>query len=160
MPGLIFTQIFCKHNLMLTSIFYFKNKYYSNIDHKLTSINDKLTKKSLKYLAKFQQHEKKLQEKLGKLNADATNLFANSNEEYNQFIAKIKSNTAKASGEIGQYIPYLDTLSTSLSFLKQFKNIDSDLTKPIAAALIISGSLTRELGCVLILTLSLKAHCI
>ncbi len=40
------------------------DKYYSNIDHKLTSINDKLTKKSLKYLAKFQQHEKKITGKI------------------------------------------------------------------------------------------------
>ncbi|MEO6454234.1 MAG: hypothetical protein ABIN97_09190 [Ginsengibacter sp.] len=107
----------------------FPQKYYSKVDGKLTSISDKLTKKSLKYLAKFQKQEKKLQERLSKLNADATDLFASSNKEYTQLIRKIKSKTANTTGENGQYIPYLDTLSTSLSFLKQFQITGNKVTK-------------------------------
>ncbi len=41
-------------------------KFYSKVDKKISNVNDQLSKKSVKYLAKFQKQEKKLQEKIKK----------------------------------------------------------------------------------------------
>ena len=120
------------------------DKYYSKVDSKLSIINNKLTKKSVKYLTKFQRHEKRLQEKLGNLNADATNVFANANEKYNQFSSQIKSKITKATGERAAYSGYADTLSTSLSFLKQFKNTGSAVIKPIESLNILQNKLQQS----------------
>ncbi|MEO6672000.1 MAG: hypothetical protein ABIN93_01105, partial [Ginsengibacter sp.] len=49
-----------KIDSIATDIQNIPGRYYSKVDQKLTSINDRLTKKSLKYLAKFQKHEKRL----------------------------------------------------------------------------------------------------
>ncbi|MEO6328320.1 MAG: hypothetical protein ABIO55_05285, partial [Ginsengibacter sp.] len=83
-------------------------------------------------LEKFQKHEKRLQEKLDSIDAGAKNLFENSKEEYNKLSGIIKSKTSKAIGGSEPYNSYLDTLSTSLSFLKQFKNA-GNVTKPMAS---------------------------
>lgn len=104
--------------------------YYSKVDKKLSSINDQVTRKSLKYLAKFQRQERKLQEKLIKLNPE--NVVENANEKYNELSQKIKSKTAGASKIVsGEYNPYLDSLGTSLSFLKQFKGISAKVKEPL-----------------------------
>lgn len=111
------------------------DKYYSKINSKLTSLDDQLSKKTEKYLLKLQRQEQKLQAKLEKLNPEsATKLFSNSKEKYDQFALNIKSKTeklAKLTG--GQYNSYLDTLSTSLSFLKQFKDLGDKVNAPLAS---------------------------
>ena len=106
------------------------SKFYSKVDKKISSIDDHLTKKSVKYLAKFQRQERKLQEKLKKLNPE--NVVENANEKYNELSQKIKSKTAGASKIVsGEYNPYLDSLGTSLSFLKQFKGISAKVKEPL-----------------------------
>lgn len=118
-------------------------KYYTDVNKKLNGIENKLTKKSLKFLAKFQKHEKKLQKKLGTLNTDATNVFAHSSEKYNQLSTKIQSKITKATGGRSEYNAYLDTLSTSLSFLKTFNPVSS-ATKPMESLANLQGKLQQS----------------
>jgi hypothetical protein len=107
--------------------------FYSKIDKKISSVNDQLTKKSLKYLVKFQRQERKLQQKFEKLNpGNATNVITNGDEKYKELSRKIKSKTGEASKVIsGGYNPYLDSLGTSLSFLKQFNGISDKVKDPL-----------------------------
>ena len=111
------------------------SKYYSKVDKKISGIDDKLTKKSLKYLAKFQRQEKKLQERLQRLNPDSvTDVLAGADEKYKELFQKIKSKTASASKITGgEYIPNLDSLGTSLSFLKQFDGISDKAKGPLSS---------------------------
>jgi len=46
------------------------SKYYSKVDKKINFVDEQLTKKSIKYLAKFQRQEVKLQRKMQKLNPE------------------------------------------------------------------------------------------
>jgi hypothetical protein len=107
--------------------------FYSKIDKKISSVNDQLTKKSLKYLVKFQRQERKLQQKFEKLNpGNATNVITNGDEKYKELSRKIKSKTGEAGKVIsGGYNPYLDSLGTSLSFLKQFNGISDKVKDPL-----------------------------
>jgi hypothetical protein len=111
------------------------DKYYSKVNKKISSVNDQLTKKSLKYLAKFQRQERKLQQKIQKLNpGNATNVFTSANDKYKEFSQKIKIKTADPTKIIsGEYNPYLDSLGTSLSFLKQFNGISDKVKEPLAS---------------------------
>ena len=105
-------------------------KYYSKVDKKLSSINEQLSKKSVKYLTKFQKRERKIQERLQKLNAES--VVENANEKYKGFSQKIKNRSSKAEKIVGgEYSSYLDSLGTSLSFLKQFKGTSDKVKKPM-----------------------------
>jgi hypothetical protein len=105
-------------------------KYYSKIDKKITSVNDQLTKKSLKYLAKFQRQEQKLQQRLQKLHPELA--LADATGKYSELEQKIKSKTAGLTTIVsGEYVPNLDSLGTSLSFLKQFDGISDKVNSPL-----------------------------
>ena len=109
--------------------------YCAIVDKKISAFNDKLTKKSEKYLQKLAHKERTIQQKLQKLNPAITEkVFTNSNEKYSDLISSIKSKTANASKIVGgQYNSYLDTLRTSLSFLKQFTNISDKVKSPLSS---------------------------
>jgi hypothetical protein len=122
------------HNVdsSLSELQNFPSKYYAKVDKKISSVNDQLSRKSLKYLAKFQKQEKRLQQKLQKLNPGLA--VTNANEKYAALSEKIKSKTAGVSKIAGgEYIPHLDSLATSLSFLKQFNGIGEKVKDPLSS---------------------------
>ena len=91
------------------------SKYYAKVDKKINSVDNQLTKKSIKYLAKFQKQEAKLQRKMQKLHPEFA--IDSATEKYQALSQKIKNKAApltKAAG--GEYNSYLDSLGTSLSF--------------------------------------------
>ena len=108
-------------------------KYLSGVDKKINSVSEKLTKKSEKYLAKLEKQELKLQRTLSKLNPEsAKKLFSGTKEKYDQLTDNLKNKTSKATKLLGgQYNSYVDTLSTSLSFLSQFKDISGKVKEPM-----------------------------
>lgn len=46
------------------------SKYYAQVDKKINSVDEQLTKKSIKYLTKFRKQEAKLQRKMQKLHPE------------------------------------------------------------------------------------------
>jgi hypothetical protein len=106
-------------------------KYYSKVDKKLSSINNQLTKKSLKYLAKFQRQEQRIQQKLLKI--DGKVIADNSSASYLELYQRISSNSPDSSNALitGEYNPNLDSLGTSLSYLKQFNGISDKVKAPL-----------------------------
>jgi hypothetical protein len=106
--------------------------YYSKVDKKLNTVNEQLTKKSLKYLAKFQRQEQKLTERLKKLNPDM--VVSDATEQYAELSQKIKNKAAGINKIVsGEYNPYLDSMGTSLSFLKQVNGISDKVKQPLAS---------------------------
>ncbi len=125
-------------------------KYYSKVNKKISSIDEQLTKKSVKYLAKFQRQERKLQEKLKKLNPEVA--VENATEKYNELSQKIKTCLPVGMGKTagvnkivgGEYNPYMDSLGTSLSFLKQFKGVGDKIKEPLAGFNSLQGKLQQS----------------
>lgn len=107
-------------------------KYYSKINKKINSVDDQLTKKSIKYLAKFQRQEQQFQQRLQKLNPEL--IVTNADEKYKELLQKIKASSKSQTWNSpisGEYNPYMDSLGTSLSFLKQFKGISDKVKSPL-----------------------------
>ncbi len=121
----------------------FPASFYLKVDKKISGINDQLSKKSLKYLAKFQRQERKLREKLVKLNPES--VVENANEKYNELSQKIKSKTGGAGKIIsGEYIANLDSLGTSLSFLRQFNDISDKVKEPLKSFDLLQSKLQQS----------------
>ena len=96
------------------------SSYYNKIQNKYADLDDRLTKKTEKYLQRLFSREKKMQRKLAKVDsAGAQQLFANSEKQYAELSAKMKSAGDKVTGTGGAYVPMLDSVKTSLSFLNQ-----------------------------------------
>ena len=118
-------------------------KYYSKVDKKFSSVNDQLTKKSLKYLAKFQRQEQKLQQRLQKLHPEL--VLNNATEKYNELSQKIKSKTPGIIKAVsGEYSSRLDSLGTSLNFLKQFNGLSDKVNNPLKSFNLLQGNLQES----------------
>jgi hypothetical protein len=91
------------------------SKYFDAVNKKSEVLTESLDRKSQKVLANMQKEEAKLQKRFSKIDSLASdNIFSNSAEKYHQLKEKLKN-----TGKLSQYIPRLDTLSTSLKFLDQ-----------------------------------------
>jgi hypothetical protein len=99
----------------------FPSSFFTKVNQKTNKLEDRLTKQTGKYLQRLAKREKKLQRKLSKIDsAGAQQLFANSQEQYQQLTNKIKGKTGKLNEAMrGEYLPGMDSLKTSLSFLQQ-----------------------------------------
>jgi len=101
----------------------FPSSFFNKINKQSASLEDRLTRQTEKYLQRLAKREKKLQRKLSKIDSNAAKqLFAGSEARYEQLAKKIASDslsTGKAGRLTGEYIPGLDSMKTSLSFLQQ-----------------------------------------
>lgn len=89
-------------------------KYFETISSKANDLEKKLDKKSEKTLAQLQKQEEKLRRKLSKIDSlAANNIFADADKKYKELKQRLENVPFK------QYIPKLDSLSTSLKFLQQ-----------------------------------------
>ena len=119
------------------------SKYYSKVDKKLSLVNDQLTKKSIKYLAKFQRQEQKLQRRLQQLNPDL--VVTDATQKYQELSQKIKSKTSGLAKIVGgEYNPYMDSLGTSLSFLKQFNSTSEKAGSPLKSFDLLQSNLQES----------------
>ncbi len=109
------------------------SKYYSDVDKKLSSVSDKLTRKSLKYLARFQKQEENIDARFASLNpGSAVTAVSGGASSYTSLTNSIKSNSGLAGSIVsGAYNPNLDSLGASLSFLKQFNGITDKVKDPL-----------------------------
>jgi hypothetical protein len=99
----------------------FPAAFFNKINKRTTSLEDRLNRQAEKYLQRLARQEKKLQKKLSKVDSNAAKqLFANSEQQYQLMANKIKNNVpAGNSGLKGEYLPGMDSLKSSLSFLQQ-----------------------------------------
>src|SRR5581483_1362636 len=118
----------------------FPNAFFYKVNKKTASLEDKLTQQTEKYLQRMARQEKKLQKQLNKVDSSAAKqLFANSQQQYQQLMAKINSNAVLSKvGLKGEYLPGMDSLKTSLSFLQQNSQLlgsTKDIQQKVTASL-------------------------
>jgi hypothetical protein len=90
-------------------------KYIDAVGDKAKSIEEKLNKKSEKALAQLKKQEGKIIKKLERIDSTAAKqLKENAMARYKELEEKLKN-----PGKLQQYIPYLDSLGTSLNFLTE-----------------------------------------
>lgn len=107
-------------------------QYFSKTSERMVAVESKLSKKTEKYLQKLQREEDKIKRKLSKIDSTATASFENAKEKYSLLSQTIKCKTAVAQKLTGgQYNSYLNSLGTSLNFLKQFKDLSDKVKDPL-----------------------------
>jgi hypothetical protein len=99
----------------------FPNRLFARVQSKTADLNKKLEKQTEKYLKKLIREEDLLKKKLYQNDsAKYSQLFAaNPSGQYQSLVQKIKTDSlALNSSASSEYLPYLDSLHGSLSFLK------------------------------------------
>lgn len=98
-----------------------QRKYIASVSAKADLLGQKLDKKATKALAQLKKQEAKIQDRLSKLDSVAAfNLLSSSNEKYALLEQKLKiPQTGK------EFVPFLDSVNTSLKFLKEAKGFIS-----------------------------------
>jgi len=114
------------------------DKYFSQVSSKSRKIEQQVNKGSQKALEQMARQEKKMQAKLAKVDsAAAKNIFTKS-------IDSLGSLKSRLQGKVGKYTPtalganyngYLDTLQSSLSFLKGAKGLSGDAQEKLGSSL-------------------------
>jgi len=95
------------------------NKYISAVSEKSTKASQQIDKQTEKYLAKLEKQENKIKKKLAKIDTlAAKRIFANTKQQYQDLENKIKNKSENLLHNGGQYLPWLDSASTSLKFLE------------------------------------------
>ncbi|MET7001542.1 hypothetical protein [Chitinophaga defluvii] len=100
-------------------------KYYSQVQQKSKKLERQVEKRTQKALSRFAREEKRMQSKLAKMDSlAAKNIFTNSIDSLGSLKNKIKQKTGKYEQALsGNYSGYLDTLQSSLGFLKESKDL-------------------------------------
>lgn len=105
----------------------FPAKLFGRIQSKTANLNQRLSRQTERYLQRMAKQEERLQKKLYSKcsnSSDSTatkSLFANSAERYAVLERRLKTDTGggRSTAWEGPYLPYVDSLKTSLGFLQQ-----------------------------------------
>jgi hypothetical protein len=100
----------------------FPNRLFSRIQGKAAGINQQLDKQTERLLFRLSKKEEKLKRKLYKEDsAAAAKLFATDpSSQYLGLIQKLKTDSAQMMHSMGpEYLPYVDSIQASLSFLNK-----------------------------------------
>ncbi len=94
------------------------------VDHKISSLDHRLTKQSGKYLRSLSRQEEKIRRKLDSSRAaEIVNNTQQACEQLSQKLSNVNSKMDKAFS--GQWLPGLDSLQGALGFLKEAKQVVS-----------------------------------
>jgi hypothetical protein len=100
-----------------SSISQIPSQYFTTVSAKAGIIEKKLDGKTRKTLARFHKQQNKLRKKLYKIDSvAANNIFSTAEGRLSNF-----ENNLESPKKFTQYIPFLDTLKTSLKFLNENK---------------------------------------
>ena len=100
----------------------FPSSFFKKADNKTTALDNALTKQTEKYLQRLAKKEARLKRKLYKVDSATTKkLFAGDPaQQYQALMQKLRSDSIPGTASFtGQYMPYLDSLKGSLSFLNK-----------------------------------------
>jgi hypothetical protein len=115
------------------------SKYMGIVETKAGDLEEKLAKRSGKALAQLQKQEQKIQRKLARIDSlKANKLLGDAKQHYGQLEQRLKK-----AGSLQQYIPSIDTLSTSLKF---FQNNPALLAKVKDGQVKLKESLSKVNG--------------
>ena len=90
------------------------NKYLDVVSNKADDLERKLDEKSDKAFRQFQKQELRISSKLKKIDSlKAKEIYENTKQQYAVLNRKLQNS------KLGQYLPSLDTISSSLKFLEQ-----------------------------------------
>lgn len=114
----------------------FPSKVIDKINSKASQLEDKLVSRTQKYLQRLAKRETRLKKKLEKIDsAAAQNLFSNTEAEYKRLSNMLNDSLSHTMLSRVQYIPNIDSLKTSLSFLELNSNLVAASPAKIKAAL-------------------------
>ena len=90
------------------------NKYLDVVSNKADDLERRLDEKSDKAIRQFQRQELRISSKLKKIDSlKAKEIYENTKQQYADLNRKLQNS------KLGQYLPSLDTITTSLKFLEQ-----------------------------------------
>jgi len=94
-------------------------RFVSRMQHKITLLDDQLTRQTQKYLERMARREARLQKKLSKVDsAGAKSLFAGSAQQYAAMSQKLAADTGRLHLHLsGEYQAYTDSLQGMLKFI-------------------------------------------
>ena len=106
----------------------FPSRFFGRIQSKAASLDQQITKSTEKYLQRLAKKEDRLRQQLFRRDsAAALRVFGKNPLDYNALLAKLQNSTGAAAGVPattgGVYLPYLDSVKTSLKFLQQNKSL-------------------------------------
>lgn len=104
------------------------SKFFNRINARTADLDKQLAVQTEKYLARMARQEARLKKKLSKVDSNAANnLFSgNIEQQYALRLQQLKADTgakARQRAPSGDYLPNVDSLQTSLLFLKQHPNL-------------------------------------
>jgi hypothetical protein len=103
-------------------------KYYASITNKATDLEEKIDKKTEKALEKLKKFEDQLIGKIANTDSGLAATLANSQKSINELSANINTKAKKITDKVqGQYLPLVDSLYTSLSFLGKIDPLNLNL---------------------------------
>ena len=119
-------------------------KYLDAVANKSGTISRNIDKQNDRYLSKFQREEARIYKKLAKKDttAAASGLTA-SKKQYKALQQKLTNTSQKVVTKGRRYIPLLDTVTTSLKFLRQYGDL---FKKGIAASQQLNSTLSEVNG--------------
>src|SRR5690349_14579615 len=98
----------------------FPAKVTAKIESQANNVEEKLTRSTAKYLTRLQKQEEKIVKKLARKDSSAAaQLLESSRSKYAQLKDNLQNNKL-VNGVAANYIPRLDTLTTSFAFLQQY----------------------------------------
>lgn len=98
--------------------------YIDAIAGKSASLSDKLDKQNSRYLAKLQRQEQKLYKKLARKDSTAAaDGLKKSTAQYTALQQKLTNSSQQINRRAKKYMPFADTLATSLQFLRSYGDL-------------------------------------
>lgn len=104
----------------IDKIINFPTKFFQKINGRASRLERTLENTTEKYLKKLARQEARLKKKLSRIDSAASEkLFANSTSTYQQLLIDLKEKRSATDPRNNSYVPFLDTLKTSMRFLQQ-----------------------------------------
>jgi hypothetical protein len=95
-------------------------RYVSRMQEKFSNLDKQLSQRTEKYLRRLAKQEDRLKRSISRLDAKAAQPINNGQQFYEELITKVNTNIKTDKLPIaGEYLPYFDSVQTSLAFLEQ-----------------------------------------
>ena len=113
-------------------------RYISKVQKKYSNLDAKLTRQTEKYLSRLQKQEQKINKSISKRTSKVFSPLTNSQQFYDKLVSKVDSVKKDKLTPSGEYLPFIDSVQTSLSFLQknnQFLSSSKDAQGQLKGAL-------------------------